>query len=37
MAAFAKFHNLDLNGVIAIDGKSLCGAYERGKSATPMH
>jgi len=37
MAAFAKFHNLDLNGVIAIDGKSLGGAYERGKSATPMH
>jgi predicted transposase YbfD/YdcC len=37
VAAFAKFHRLDLNGVIAVDGKSLCGAYERGKSATPMH
>lgn len=37
VAAFAKFHGLDLNGVIAIDGKSLCGAYDRGKSATPMH
>jgi predicted transposase YbfD/YdcC len=37
MAAFAKFHDLDLSGVIAIDGKSLCGAYERGKSATPIH
>jgi predicted transposase YbfD/YdcC len=37
MAAFAKFHDLDLSGVIAVDGKSLCGAYERGKSATPMH
>lgn len=35
--AFAKFHRLDLTGVVAIDGKSLCGAYERGKSATPMH
>jgi predicted transposase YbfD/YdcC len=35
--AFAKFHRLDMNGVVAIDGKSLCGAYERGKSATPMH
>lgn len=35
--AFAKFHRLDLDGVIAIDGKALCGAYERGKSATPMH
>ena len=37
MAAFAKVHDLDLGGVIAVDGKSLCGAYERGKSATPMH
>jgi predicted transposase YbfD/YdcC len=37
MAAFSKFHRLDLSGVIAIDGKSLRGAYERGKSATPMH
>lgn len=35
--AFAKFHRLDLSGVVAVDGKSLCGAYERGKSATPMH
>jgi predicted transposase YbfD/YdcC len=37
VAAFAELHGLDLNGVVAIDGKSLCGAYERGKSATPMH
>jgi predicted transposase YbfD/YdcC len=37
MAAFGKFHRLDLTGVIAIDGKSLRGAYERGKSATPLH
>jgi len=37
VAAFAKFHGLDLNGVLAVDGKSLCGAYERGKSALPMH
>jgi predicted transposase YbfD/YdcC len=35
--AFARFHRLDLGGVIAIDGKSVCGAYERGKSATPLH
>jgi predicted transposase YbfD/YdcC len=35
--AFARFSKLDLTGVIAIDGKSLRGAYERGKSATPMH
>jgi predicted transposase YbfD/YdcC len=37
MAAFAQFHRLDLGGVIAIDGKALRGAYERGRSATPMH
>jgi predicted transposase YbfD/YdcC len=37
MLAFAKVHHLDLSGVIAVDGKSVCGAYERGKSATPMH
>jgi predicted transposase YbfD/YdcC len=37
VAAFAKFHDLDLDGVLAVDGKSLCGAYERGKSALPMH
>jgi len=37
MAAFAKTHRIDLSGVIAVDGKSLRGAYERGRSATPMH
>ena len=36
MAAFAKFNHLKLTGVIAIDGKALRGAYERGASATPM-
>lgn len=35
--AFAKFHRLDLSGVFALDGKSLCGAHERGKSALPVH
>jgi predicted transposase YbfD/YdcC len=35
--AFARFSKLDLKGVIAIDGKSLRGAYDRGRSATPMH
>ena len=35
--AFAKFHGLNLSGVLAVDGKSLCGAYERGKSALPVH
>lgn len=37
MAAFAKAHRIDLSGVIAVDGKSLRGAYERGRSATPLH
>lgn len=37
VTAFARFHRLDLDGVIAIDGKSLRGAYERGQSATPVH
>jgi len=37
VTAFAKFHDLDLSGVFAVDGKSLCGAYERGKSALPVH
>src|ERR1700734_845113 len=36
-AAFAKAHRIDLGGVIAVDGKSLRGAYERGRSATPLH
>jgi len=37
VTAFAKFHGLDLSGVLAVDGKSLCGAYERGQSALPVH
>jgi|SRR6266850_3259594 len=37
MAAFARFNRMDLAGVIAIDGKALRGAYERGQSATPLH
>jgi predicted transposase YbfD/YdcC len=37
IVSFAKFNKLDLTGVVAIDGKALRGAYERGKSATPMH
>jgi len=36
MAAFAQFNRLDLTGVIAVDGKALRGAYERGASATPL-
>jgi predicted transposase YbfD/YdcC len=37
MVAFASFNRIDLTGVIAVDGKALCGAYERGRSATPLH
>ena len=35
--AFAKANGIKLTGVVAIDGKALRGAYERGKSATPLH
>jgi predicted transposase YbfD/YdcC len=37
MVGFAKFNRLDLTGVLAVDGKALRGAYERGRSATPLH
>lgn len=37
MAAFAKAHRLKLTGVVALDGKAVRGAYERGKAATPLH
>lgn len=36
MVGFAKFNRLDLTGVLAIDGKALRGAYERGCKATPL-
>jgi predicted transposase YbfD/YdcC len=36
MAAFAKANGLKLTGVVAVDGKALCGAYERGGQATPL-
>jgi predicted transposase YbfD/YdcC len=36
MAAFAKANGLQLTGVVAVDGKALCGAYERGAQATPL-
>src|ERR1700716_3743957 len=37
MAAFAKANGFNLTGVVAIDGKALRGAYERGGRATPLH
>jgi predicted transposase YbfD/YdcC len=36
MAEFAKANGLNLTGVVAIDGKALRGAYERGARATPL-
>src|SRR5215469_6133053 len=39
-AAFAKFTATfagALKGVVAIDGKALRGAYERGRKTTPLH
>jgi predicted transposase YbfD/YdcC len=36
-AAFAKANGLVHGGTIAIDGKALRGAYERGCAATPLH
>jgi predicted transposase YbfD/YdcC len=36
MAAFAKANGFNLTGVVAIDGKALRGAYERGGRATPL-
>lgn len=37
MAAFAETNGIKLSGVVAIDGKAVRGAYERGRSATPLH
>ena len=36
MAAFAKANGLKLTGVVAVDGKALRGAYERGGASTPL-
>lgn len=36
-AAFAKGNGLALTGVVAVDGKAVRGAYERGQSSTPLH
>src|SRR5262252_961749 len=36
MAAFAKANRLVLKGVVAIDGKALRGAFERGQGTAPL-
>ena len=35
--AFARAHAKPLEGVVALDGKALRGAYLRGRKATPLH
>jgi predicted transposase YbfD/YdcC len=37
MAAFAEANGLTLSGVVALDGKALAGAFERGQRASPLH
>ncbi len=37
MTAFAKANGIKLTGVLALDGKAVRGAYERGRSSTPLH
>jgi predicted transposase YbfD/YdcC len=37
MAAFAKVNKLKLSGVVAVDGKALRRAYERGGKTSPLH
>jgi predicted transposase YbfD/YdcC len=37
MGAFAKANGVKLTGVVAVDGKALRGAYDRGGKATPLH
>jgi predicted transposase YbfD/YdcC len=37
MAAFAKANRLKLTGLVAIDGKALRGAFERGQRSEPLH
>jgi predicted transposase YbfD/YdcC len=36
IAAFAQANGIKLTGVVAIDGKALRGAYERGRASTPL-
>jgi predicted transposase YbfD/YdcC len=37
MAAFAKSNGIKLTGVVAVDGKAVRGAFERGARTTPLH
>jgi predicted transposase YbfD/YdcC len=37
MGTFAEANGVKLTGVVAVDGKALRGAYDRGGKATPLH
>jgi predicted transposase YbfD/YdcC len=37
ISVFAKANKLTLTGVVAVDGKALRGAFERGRRSTPLH
>jgi predicted transposase YbfD/YdcC len=37
IAGFAKANKLNLTGVVAVDGKALRGAFDRGRQSTPLH
>ena len=37
MKGFARANKLKITGVVAIDGKALRGAFERGRQSTPLH
>lgn len=37
ITGFAKANKLALTGVVAVDGKALRGAFERGRRSTPLH
>ena len=37
MTGFAKANKLRTTGVVAVDGKALRGAFERGRQSTPLH
>jgi predicted transposase YbfD/YdcC len=37
ISVFAKVNKLALTGVVAVDGKALRGAFERGRRSTPLH
>lgn len=37
ITGFAKANEITTKGVVAVDGKALRGAFERGRQATPLH